>query len=189
MLDIDSDIDSDYDDTTFTKSSPIKNVEIQKFTPSNHCLLLCLDLDMTLINAKGTPFHSVKWFASRLEKLHPNMYVVIYTLASSEHALRALPDTHIDYDMIYANGAYGKSIASLRRGIPDMKYLNGPSVLIDDKDYNLKGQYDIEINASMYFMRDANNIVYDLNYAAIIEKLISSLQSFWETKRINNKKI
>lgn len=143
---------------------------------------------MTLINANGDPFNSVKWFASQLDTLYASVYTVIYTLASSAHALNSLPRTHVDYDMLFANGAFGKSIAALRRGIPDIKYLSGPSVLIDDKDYNLNGQYDVEINASAYFMRDARNFVYDLNYVAIMERLRSSLDAFWDRKRISRKR-
>lgn len=163
------------------------NCRLKKNTNSNrnkYSVVICVDLDMTLIDNKGNPFPSVFKFGEKLRGVHNKTYIIINTLASTSHAVNTLPSTKIKYDMLLSNGIYGKPISIVRSVITDIDLLTGPCVMIDDKSFNLTKQYDIEINVSKYFRRNVNNTVYDIDYDKIIKELNNKLDIFWRSKKI-----
>lgn len=174
-------MDSDDDDVINKNKKP---VTIKRRLRDSYYVLLCLDLDMTLVDDKCKPFVSVSWFGRMVRNIHPKMYIVINTMASEEHAEYALPGTGINYDILCADVEYGKAISMLRRRIPDIKYLNGPTVLVDDKSFNLKGHYDVEVNVSKYFIRNSKHRIVDINYKSVLTDIIIGLENFWDKKQL-----
>lgn len=186
-MDSDDEYDQDfqYNNNIIARHQTIINNNTRRSTKRDeYYILICLDLDMTLIDARGRPFESVKWFAKKLKTIHPKIYTVINTMASESHVDYTISQTGIEYNHVCADADYGKPICVLRKCIRDIKYLNGPSVMIDDKSFNLRGQYDVEINVSKYFIRNSKHRVIDVNYKAVIEDLETKLENYWKSKNL-----
>lgn len=131
-----------------------KNTVIKK--RGSHGVVLCIDINYTLVDGKDRPYPSVRHFYNILRNMGDTI-IVIYTHANDEYTKTLFAgemnffkaDLFITRDTLIAYGFPGefdKPVTLVRKLLTKTGHLSYPFVIIDDKLRNLNAsQYDIVV--------------------------------------------
>lgn len=145
---------------------------------------IVVDLDNTLLSENKRLVHGYEKFLTNLRNMFPRSHLVLWSHADREHVIPYWDNYLKKHFDVFLTGyvpdmeQFGKPPTEVRKLCKHKEKLQGPMIIIDDKESNLRAdQYDFTINISHYYISSDNcELLIDYDAAA---RDINALKCKW----------
>lgn len=155
--------------------------------------VIVLDFDETLVDKNSIAYPGAVNFVNQLDNLPPHRstgkrYVplkVLWSLGSHDYVTTCLAKefSGCRFDLVKTGSKSShKGIVELRYDLFNLnanKYLQGPSVIVDDREENLrKDQYDVAVDVKRYYVKRGQRVA-DVNYTKLLMDVLSRVYDLY----------